>query len=114
MLCELRAYKWRCCSTLKDYYSGASKVKILRTDDFEMHEQQVYAMRESGAERKMLSSLVTVRSEGYEKKEIWVANVMLLCRCFVKGDTKGLELALVQYVECESILDAMDETLGCV
>lgn len=47
-----------------------------------MHEQSVYAVREFGAERKILSSDMVVGDEGGEKK-ILVAMVLLLCRWFM-------------------------------
>lgn len=32
-----------------------------------------------------------------------------LCGCIVKGHTKNVELALLQYMECKSLSDAVDE-----
>lgn len=74
----------------------------------------MYASHGFGSERKMVNSFVVVRVEGDEEEEIWVARVLLLCRCFVRGDTEGMELAFVQYMECVRPLDAVDEGLACV
>lgn len=40
--------------------------------------------------------------------------VLFLCLCFVKRDTEGVELALLQYMQCVPALNAVRETLGCV
>lgn len=49
-----------------------------------------------------------------KRKKSELARLLLFCCCFVKGDTGGAELALVQYTECVPPLNAVDEKLGVV
>lgn len=86
----------RCCSALTDYDSAAYKIKITRTGDYEMNEWRVYDGREFRAERELISRSVVVRGEADKEEAIWVAKVLLSCRCFVKGDTEDVEPAFVQ------------------
>lgn len=90
------------CPTLKSSHRAANKSEFLRTGDCETHKQRVLTNPESAAETKLLNTSVILGGEGDEKKDIYVAKVLLLCLYFVKGDTKGVELALVQCVECVS------------
>lgn len=50
---------------------------------------------ELGAERKMLNTIVTVRSESSKAKGIWMASVLLFCRRSVEEDEKSVEQAFV-------------------
>lgn len=99
------------CRLLKNYDLAANRKRTLRTENCGVLEQRAYASREFGAERKMLTSFVVVRGDGDEQEEIWVARVLLLCRCPLKGYTEALKLGTVQYMECVRPLDAVDETL---
>lgn len=60
-----------------------------------MHEQSVYASRESTAERKLVNSFVIAKDDGDEEEEISVVKVLFLCVCFVAGDTEGVKLIFV-------------------
>lgn len=99
---------------MKDYDRPTNQIRTSRTEDCEMHEQGVYASREFDAQRKGLNSFVTVGGEDDEREEIWVAKVLLSCRCSVKRDTEGTELTFVQYMKCITPLDKAGERLGCV
>lgn len=103
-----------CCSDLKNYERVANKTRVFRTEDCDMHEQRGFAGRDAAAKRKILSSLVLVRSNEDDGEEISEARVLLFCRCIVKVDTKGVELTSVQYMECVLSLDAADEKLEFV
>lgn len=48
-------------------------------------EQRAYATHESGAERKTVDTLVLVREESDEKKEMCVGKVLLPFCCVVRG-----------------------------
>lgn len=92
-----------CSTNLKDYYLAASTIRVPRTEDFEMHGQKVYASRDFGTGRKKLNSFVKVRSECDERKEIWVARVLGMCRWFVENKPQnrtGEKLVFFQYTEC--------------
>lgn len=43
-----------------------------------------------------------------------MAKALLLCRCFVRGDSEGMAVAFVQYMGFVRPLDAVSEALGCV
>lgn len=73
---------------MNEYDGAANKVKISRTEDFEMLEQRVSTSLEFGAERVMLNSLVVERSKGDEEEGISVAG-LLLSSLFCKGRHGG-------------------------
>lgn len=98
------------CRSLKDYNQAANRTRISRTENCEMHEQRVYFSRELGAEGGVLNIFVVLRAEDGDKEETWVAGVLSLCPCSVRGNTKGVELAFVRYMDCALPLNAVDET----
>lgn len=100
--------------TLKTSGRAANNIRISRTEVYKMHEQKVCAILEFGAERKILNSFVAVGGDSDEGEEIWVARVLLLCRCSVKRDMEGLDLAFAQWLQCVPFLDAVYETIKCV
>lgn len=58
------------CPTLNEYNRAADKRRILRSGHCVLLEQGLYAIRESGSERRILNSAVVVRGEGVEGEEI--------------------------------------------
>lgn len=58
-----------------------------------------------------MNSFETVRGEDDKEEASWVARVLLLCRCFMKRDTEGVELAFVQYAKLVTPLEAVGEAL---
>lgn len=77
-----------------------------------MHEGRAFAGREFNTERYVSSGFVIIRGESAEVEEIWVGKVLSLSRFSVKGDEESVELTFVQYMEYESLSDAVNETLG--
>lgn len=51
------------CPTLVDNDCAAKRIRILRTEDCEMHVQRVYVSRDTGTGRKTLDGSVAVRDE---------------------------------------------------
>lgn len=74
----------------------------------------MYAARELGAERKMMTNFVLIRSDGDQEEEIWVGKVLLLVFRVVRGMKNCHEMAVVQFMECVSPLDAVDKALECL
>lgn len=104
-----------CCLSSKSYDPTAHIIKAPRTESCELHKQSVYTSHGFGAERKVLNGFVKLRGEGDEGGKIWV-EVLLWCLCFVRRDTEGVVLALLQHTECIPRWDAADKALilGCM
>lgn len=63
---------------------------------------------------KRLNRLVVVRGARDKTGELWAARELLFCLCSVKEDTESLKVAFLQYIECVTPLDVVNETWGCL
>lgn len=75
------------------------------------HEQKAYANHKFGAQRKRLSSFVSVRRERNERNEMWAGRVLVLLSCLATGESDGNELAFVPFMDCLAPLDEVREAL---
>lgn len=61
-----------------------------------------------------MKRFLLARDRGAKKGKTWVAREMCLMFCFLKGDTKGVELGTAKHMNCVWPLDAAEEAMGCV
>lgn len=67
-----------------------------------------------GPERKRIDSNVRARGGTDTEHELWVGKLLFLCRLRTPGGITEEEYGFIQYYECCTPQDSIDEALGCV
>lgn len=63
-------------------------------------EQKAYAKLESGAQRKILNTFVSIPEAKDGREEVWAGKMLLLLRCSVRGESDKNGLAFLRSIEC--------------
>lgn len=78
-----------------------------------MHIDREYAGLAFGADRRASNFLGQLKVRGMKRKRSGWQGHCLVCRFFVKKDTKRVEVKILQYMEWVPLLGAENETLRC-
>lgn len=101
------------CSSLDDYNRALNFCRGWRTAANVLRWQSVYVGQESGAQKQLSSSAVTIRGESDGKKEVWPRSVLLLALCSARKESKRGEPAFVGYMKSVPPLHEVEKAVGC-
>lgn len=75
--------------------------------------QKTFGNVKHGPGKDLKHSFVLVSEGGNDRKQLWVARVLLPSKSYAEKDNVKGEFAAIQYMECSCPTNGTDETLEC-